>query len=58
MNGEQIIALEIEAKAAHRVYLEAAALSVSPANLEVLALKARELFDRLETELQSFEGDA
>ena len=58
MNGDQIIALEIETKAAHRAYLEAAALPVSPANIEALALKARGMLNELATALQSFEGDA
>ena len=58
MNGEQIIALETETRAAHRAYLEAAALSVPPANLAALALKAREMLKRLLIELQSFERDA
>lgn len=57
MNGKQIKSLEHRASVAHKAYLEAAALSVSPANMKELALNARRMLQRLEIALRSFEGD-
>ena len=57
MNGEQIIALEVEAKAAHRAYLQAAALLDPPTNVGALARQARVLLNALQTALQEYKGD-
>ncbi len=57
MNGTEIVALEIETRAAHRAYLEAAALLDPPANIEALALNARELLNRMASALLNYKGD-
>lgn len=57
MNGTEIVALGIETRAAHRAYLEAAALRDPPVNITYLAWFARNMIKQLERALQDYKGD-
>lgn len=57
MNGTEIVALEAEARAAHKAYLEAAALLDPPSNMEYLTLAARRMIVKLNRALKDYKGD-